>query len=910
VLPEPINNINDAKLIFTGVDEAIIEELLVFDENPLAHVTGVCKPEVGFTDLYSGGDTAAIPRAMVFNNDINKYFCEGATGLGAIKGIAVATKQLSLKSEAKGSSTEIRQIKTEEILEVYGEGVSGEGISTVSGTLLTGTWFKVRAFSDQKEGWVCQKENNGSTEVFTHFTINDKKMLISLPFAQQLPLRMAVLWDKKGSANVYDGDLMFIGYGFSFLAEVFARSGVTAEQINTAVGNLTSPFFDEKNNVTPGNPLPYAPMGLDTPRTFAYKMYEQKRAREWYAIKYPAAKDRITSQNTTLAVDDKNLERYNEGYVDEMETFMANGAGKLTIDSASYSYIGSYPPTIPKYTDNTFVKPFLPGFYLSGGGKGYVNAENSPYQPDKSAGVDSLGLLSGALGMTSLPVYDVWNGNIRDRADAYSSFSGTGRGGDATGFPIFYTGKMNTIVNGDYRMTRADLEKSTVIVPDISLIQKGDLLVRYDTRETGAEEDIHMGIVVGLGWTNGTPPAFGDDPGKWMEQVYVVSVRRGFQCVTIGTWGNQAGSFGGFTDNPKSYQIRRLLKLTGTTNVTYQDVSWECVKRVDTISYKEYPTFREVPIDFSEYVQIDLKYSTERDNIIDQAKVISEGNQLCGHVKGESFFFKILPPTHLEMKANLLPIKDINNKLPVSSLTGWRILGIGGDGRIDFHRGVDISNDGNNTHKFVAPENGNFWIIKPSDKGDFINLSGNITNKIIDRMTWINQYSGCVGVLDTTPLKGENGRVYVFCHMDEVNQGSIQSDLYTKYVLKPGTYYPNGPDNSISVKEGDEIGFVGHSGATNGVYHVHLEVYEYFEMNSAGTGGWERVDPLSCFNEDKLKYMDVRNDNIQIFGGRMLYLNSEYSKDQYYMLNNICQKDKVFKLWAKFVRKEDAILIP
>jgi hypothetical protein len=67
------------------------------------------------------------------------------------------------------------------------------------------------------------------------------------------------------------------------------------------------------------------------------------------------------------------------------------------------------------------VKPFLPGFYLSGGGKGYVNAENSPCQTDKSAGVDSVGLLLGSVAMSSVKdkVVDFHNVRVGQIADQY-----------------------------------------------------------------------------------------------------------------------------------------------------------------------------------------------------------------------------------------------------------------------------------------------------------------------------------------------------------------------------------------------------------------------------------------------------------------------------------------------------------
>ena len=93
----------------------------------------------------------------------------------------------------------------------------------------------------------------------------------------------------------------------------------------------------------------------------------------------------------------------------------------------------------------------------------------------------------------------------------------------------------------------------TVLIPDLSMVRQGDLLVRYDV-----EGDPHVGIVVSCGWGE-TPPIYGAEPKDLMQQITVVSVRRGFREVAIGTWGNGGGIFGGFTDSPESYQVRRLL---------------------------------------------------------------------------------------------------------------------------------------------------------------------------------------------------------------------------------------------------------------------------------------------------------------------------------------------------------------
>ena len=106
------------------------------------------------------------------------------------------------------------------------------------------------------------------------------------------------------------------------------------------------------------------------------------------------------------------------------------------------------------------------------------------------------------------------------------------------------------------------------------MIQAGDLLVSYNapvseratkdfTYNANNIPDMHIGIVVGVPSFKGT---YGQDlngsmhASNFWNSVKVVSVRPGLRNVTLGTWGNAENSLGGFTLNPKQYQIRRLLK--------------------------------------------------------------------------------------------------------------------------------------------------------------------------------------------------------------------------------------------------------------------------------------------------------------------------------------------------------------
>ena len=192
-------------------------------------------------------------------------------------------------------------------------------------------------------------------------------------------------------------------------------------------------------------------------------------------------------------------------------------------------------------------KPFIPGYYHTAHSEGYLDNINSPYQPDKSAGVDSIGMLMGSVSMAKIDgVYNIFNQDITAALDKFYKMEETAPGLDDNGYPIYYGVEGKSILDGTYRFTRADIEKSTVLVPDISFIRVGDILVRYDVLG-----EPHIGIVVGLAWEgSGDTPDWGDDARDWYNRVYVVSIRKGFQHTVLGTWGNRENMFGGFTDEP------------------------------------------------------------------------------------------------------------------------------------------------------------------------------------------------------------------------------------------------------------------------------------------------------------------------------------------------------------------------
>jgi hypothetical protein len=94
---------------------------------------------------------------------------------------------------------------------------------------------------------------------------------------------------------------------------------------------------------------PYAPSGIDSPRTFAYKMYEQWRARMYYSYKstspgsnrilgrFPDIDFTKEDSFTTMAEDNTGFSDYILGYVNEIEILKTVGS-QFTIKQGDFVY--------------------------------------------------------------------------------------------------------------------------------------------------------------------------------------------------------------------------------------------------------------------------------------------------------------------------------------------------------------------------------------------------------------------------------------------------------------------------------------------------------------------------------------------------------------------------------------------
>ena len=121
-------------------------------------------------------------------------------------------------------------------------------------------------------------------------------------------------------------------------------------------------------------------------------------------------------------------------------------------------------------------------------------------------------------------------------------------------------------------------------------------------------------------------------------------------------------------------------------------------------------------------------------------------------------------------------------------------------------------------------------------------------------------------LLVTRPNDPKQGRVYLFCHLGNRDEGveppnfpyigqcgavsgSMLGTPGDTLQLIRGNEVAEVTDASyIRVDAGDRLGYVGNAGVVSTGAHIHLEAYESFIDNDGNTI-WQRVDPLSCFDE-------------------------------------------------------------
>lgn len=353
---------------------------------------------------------------------------------------------------------------------------------------------------------------------------------------------------------------------------------------------FTSPFIEPPvTGKVPGNPIPYAPYGIDSPRTFNQKMYEQWKVKSWYVASRAGGRYINNSYKDSIAVPyySSNYNNRIKGYsyITEYNIHKQNTILKHYKNRYFYKTTGSY--IHPKYSDSDeIIKPFIPGQFfnsakdkchLTGNLKGGYN--KSIYEPQKSAGVDSIGLLGGALAMTPMAnsIDNLFNEKTIDKLNEYYMMNNANvLGLDSKGKPEFYAGNY---LAGHYRLTPGDLEKMTIVVPSLKEVRVGDLVVNYDN-----PYEPHIGIVVAKEWgVNDNLDLL--SARELREKLLVISVSSRQQMVSLEYWSNPTGKASNFAQIPAAYHVRRLMKKVGNSPYERKSNSYELLRNnIDGLS--------------------------------------------------------------------------------------------------------------------------------------------------------------------------------------------------------------------------------------------------------------------------------------------------------------------------------------
>ncbi len=239
-----------------------------------------------------------------------------------------------------------------------------------------------------------------------------------------------------------------------------------------------SPFKNPADGFVAGNPLPYVVGGIDSPRSFAYKLVQQRTARE--ALKKKPAdalglSTKAFGMNSGLAPASESIENY----------WKYGNPKDASLESLS-SALGGLENKQASIPEHKTLKPFTP----------FVPDEKKS-KPDMVAGVDALGFFLGSLAMTEFSsAFTGPAGSQSARAlSDYDSFYASNKrrpGLDDEGYPIFalsegFRGKES----GGYRLPRLAFERTSVLIPSLSQARIGDIVMHYGD----ADEDFSKRIL-------------------------------------------------------------------------------------------------------------------------------------------------------------------------------------------------------------------------------------------------------------------------------------------------------------------------------------------------------------------------------------------------------------------------------
>ncbi|MDR2784658.1 MAG: hypothetical protein LBB83_01965 [Treponema sp.] len=166
------------------------------------------------------------------------------------------------------------------------------------------------------------------------------------------------------------------------------------------------------------------------------------------------------------------------------------------------------------------------------------------------AGVDSMGILKGSLAMAPESDGVLW--------------------------PVF--GEISGA---------SDLEQNSVILPDLSLVRPGDLVVRY-REESRDNWQAEIGIVAGFRRGTSPVPVTGGDQRAAMENILLITAREGYGQVRLVPWSSFASGEDGF-------HLRRLLVRRGENTVpsSRRVETWDLLDPLPVIMEAEFRAMEE-----------------------------------------------------------------------------------------------------------------------------------------------------------------------------------------------------------------------------------------------------------------------------------------------------------------------------
>jgi len=324
-----------------------------------------------------------------------------------------------------------------------------------------------------------------------------------------------------------------------------------------------------------GESMKYAEEGIDIPRTYNYKVYKTLQFAQTNSKKPSVLLSEI---DLLLSKNQKNLSYLNDNF-----NYKNDASSILNPEYAS---------RLPY--------PYKIGLNLRGGTTKSIL--NSPLAPQKVAGVNSFGLLSGvwylATGNANGTQESAFKVSYNDKEKAswshtqrFSEFlfkpldtSSTHLKTDPisgfSGYHSYYsymnrTGDITTSYRNkteDIFLNQIDIEANTIVIPTYNDILPGDIIV-------GNDGEYKIGIVV--------HNAKAGNANASAKDIYVISVSKSSGQVFFSTW-DSGNTYGGFTVTPPNFTPRRLgyrdseatLELYSDSSNTseYSKKTWEIVQ--------------------------------------------------------------------------------------------------------------------------------------------------------------------------------------------------------------------------------------------------------------------------------------------------------------------------------------------